>query len=164
MTDAIRILGAGPAGLAAAIVLAKAGRAVEVYERRARVGARFHGDYQGLENWSTKADALAELQKLGIETSFPHTRMPTLRIYNPRLAYRAVRPPRDLFCLVKRGSDPDTLDAALERQALVAGARIHFEQTLPEPEADIVATGPRGVRAVLLSTPTILTLIADTPS
>jgi len=37
----IRILGAGPSGLAAAITLAAAGRDVEVYERRGDCGTRF---------------------------------------------------------------------------------------------------------------------------
>jgi flavin-dependent dehydrogenase len=148
MTDAIQILGAGPAGLTAAIVLAQAGRQVEVYERRARVGARFHGDYQGLENWSTREDVLAELEHIGIEIAFPYTRFSSVRIYNPSLAYRDVRPARTLFYLIKRGSEPDTLDSALERQAVDAGVRIHYDQSLPEPQADIVATGPRGVRAV----------------
>ncbi|HUJ14156.1 MAG TPA: NAD(P)-binding protein, partial [Thermoanaerobaculia bacterium] len=36
--QAIRIAGAGPSGLAAAIALAKAGREVEVHEARADVG------------------------------------------------------------------------------------------------------------------------------
>jgi len=42
----IRIAGAGPSGLAAAIVLAKAGRAVEVHEAKRDVGTRFIGDLQ----------------------------------------------------------------------------------------------------------------------
>ena len=48
----LRIAGAGPAGLTAAIVLARAGRAVEVHEARDRVGHRFIGDFQVLENSS----------------------------------------------------------------------------------------------------------------
>ena len=36
----IRIAGAGPSGLAAAIALARAGRAVEVHEAKADVGTR----------------------------------------------------------------------------------------------------------------------------
>src|SRR5690349_3445674 len=40
----IRIAGAGPSGLAAAIVLARAGRKVEVHEAKRDVGVRFIGD------------------------------------------------------------------------------------------------------------------------
>ena len=50
--DVIRILGAGLSGLAAATILAKNGKKVEVYETRQDSGARFDGDFQGLENWT----------------------------------------------------------------------------------------------------------------
>lgn len=49
----IKIAGAGPAGLSAAINLAKAGYEIDIYERNHNSGSRFHGDLQGLENWST---------------------------------------------------------------------------------------------------------------
>jgi flavin-dependent dehydrogenase len=41
---------AGPAGLAAALTLARAGVLTVVHEIRHDVGARFHGDFQGIEN------------------------------------------------------------------------------------------------------------------
>lgn len=50
MSDAIHISGAGPAGLAAAITIARAGGRAVVHERQTGVGMRFHGDYQGIEN------------------------------------------------------------------------------------------------------------------
>lgn len=58
------IAGAGPAGLAAAIVLARRGHAVTVFERSACVGSRFHDDLQDIENGSTDADALTPLPRL----------------------------------------------------------------------------------------------------
>ena len=45
----LRIVGAGPAGLTAAIVAARAGRRVIVSERSSKVAHRFYGDFQGLE-------------------------------------------------------------------------------------------------------------------
>ena len=69
----IEISGAGPAGLSAALAAAHAGRAVRVHERRDEVGRRFHGDFQGFENWTTEGDVLDELAGMGIEPAFDHT-------------------------------------------------------------------------------------------
>ena len=70
MSAAVTVVGAGPAGLAAAIGLAKGGRDVELHEWHRHVGARFHGDFQGLENWSCDEDTLCELQSWGIDINF----------------------------------------------------------------------------------------------
>ena len=68
--SAVEIAGAGPAGLAAAITLAQAGRQVVVYETQKEVGRRFGGDYQGLENWSSDEDVLSVLKAQGLTTDF----------------------------------------------------------------------------------------------
>ena len=54
----IHILGAGLSGLSAAIILANAGKEVHVYDVREDSGARFDGDFQGIENWTTSPDFL----------------------------------------------------------------------------------------------------------
>ncbi|HFD80676.1 MAG TPA: NAD(P)/FAD-dependent oxidoreductase, partial [Gammaproteobacteria bacterium] len=56
----VKISGAGPAGLAAALAVLGAGGRARVYERRSEVGGRFHGDFQGLENWTLEQDVLEE--------------------------------------------------------------------------------------------------------
>ncbi|HEY4228639.1 MAG TPA: NAD(P)-binding protein, partial [Thermoanaerobaculia bacterium] len=73
MTRGIEILGAGPAGLSAALTVARAGRTVTLYERAPDVGRRFHGDLQGLENWTTSGDVLDELAAMGIQPTFDFT-------------------------------------------------------------------------------------------
>lgn len=63
--EPVTIVGAGLAGLACAIVLVRAGRPVIVREWHKTVGNRFHGDFQGLENWSDGQDVLDELRAAG---------------------------------------------------------------------------------------------------
>jgi flavin-dependent dehydrogenase len=139
----IRILGAGPAGLTAALTLVGGHRAVEVYERRSDCGARFSGDLQGLENWSESQDILAELGEMSIAPNYfcaPFSRVvQTNGFKTDELSFD-----RPLFYLVKRGVNPDSLDQGLKRQAQAAGVVFHFNQTLSPESADIIATGPRG--------------------
>ncbi len=66
----MEIVGAGPSGLVAAMTLQKAGFQVKVYEARKDVGCRFHGDFQGIENWSQEEDILETLDKMGIAINF----------------------------------------------------------------------------------------------
>ena len=136
----IDIAGAGPAGLAAAIVLARAGREVRVHERRRTVGERFGGDYQGIENWSTREDAMVELERAGIEPGFDHYAFDRTYITDTTRT-RCFRLPRTSYYLVRRGPYPGSLDRALERQARELGVQIHLESRLAPERADIVATG-----------------------
>ncbi len=143
MTQSVRILGAGPSGLAAAITLARAGERVEVFERRSDCGMRFGGDLQGLENWSTDADVLAEFTAAGIEMDFHCAPFDVGVQTNGRRSDRLTFP-RPGFFVVKRGRAPDTLDQSLKRQALASGVTMHFSRTLASSDVDIDATGPAG--------------------
>jgi len=138
------VVGAGPAGLAAAIILARAGRRVRVLERHASVGQRFHGDMQGLENWSADGDVLARLRMLGIDTDFPLRGFDKVTFYDSRLRSVPTRTARPLFYLVRRGPGAGTLDTALLRQARDAGAEVQLEEAATGAgPGTIVATGPR---------------------
>ena len=61
MAERVRVAGGGLSGLATALLLARAGRGVEVWDRRVGGGGRFHGGWQVIENGTTEADALEEL-------------------------------------------------------------------------------------------------------
>ncbi len=140
----ITIVGAGPSGLASAIVLARAGRRVVVRERQRSVGARFHGDFQGLENWSVKRDVFEEIGELGITLKFPLHPVRTGIAYDSIGNEHVVRDEQPLYYLVRRGSGEGTLDEALLGAAREAGAEIRFGDEVERvPRQAIVATGPR---------------------
>ncbi len=147
--DAITISGAGPAGLAAAITLAKAGQRVIVYERHAEVGSRFHGDLQGLENWTTTGNVLQELAGLGIETSFSATPFHDVTLFDPEGHEHHYHSPQPMAYIVHRGAAAGTLDSGLKDQALNAGVEIRFGKTCRQlPAGGIDAGGPHGADAI----------------
>lgn len=152
MPDHVSVVGGGPSGLAAAIALARHGVRVTVYERHRQVGGRFHGDFQGLENWTTEQDVLEWIAELGIEPTFPHLPMSRMTLVDPDLRPQVVESERPLLYVVQRGREPGSLDRALRSQAERLGVAIRLgagvePETLPGPV--IVATGPRGTQAVV---------------
>ena len=149
MTGETTIVGAGPAGLACAIALARAGRSVVVREWHDRVGARFHNDYQGLENWSRDEDVLHELKQAGIDTDFEKVAVSAGTAFDAKGRRYGLRSEQPLYYLVRRGSGQGTLDRALLEQAIALGVEVRFDDRVREArEADILATGPRTADAI----------------
>lgn len=150
MTDrTLEIVGAGPAGLAAAITAARKGARVVVYDRAREPGARFHGDFQGLESWSTEEDVLAELAELGVEPTFEHIPIRRQRLWDPDGREHVYASGRPFYYLVRRGSEAGTLDAGLVRQARDLGVEIRWGIAVHRlPRGGIVAGGPRGADAI----------------
>jgi flavin-dependent dehydrogenase len=145
----VPIVGGGLSGLAAALAVVRGGGRARVFERRREVGARFHGDFQGLENWSTKGDVLEEIASLGIELTFEHTPFRECVLFDPDGREHLCRSSEPLWYLVRRGPDNGTLDQALKAQAVAEGVDIEFGQTVEHlPEGGIVAHGPRRADAI----------------
>ncbi len=145
----VEISGAGPAGLAAAVCIAKAGGRAVVHEHNADVGGRFHGDFQGLENWTVNEDVIEELARLGIEATFEHTPYREFTIFGPEGREYAYRSSQPLFYVVRRGRQPGTLDASLRDQAVGSGVEIRFNDPSQHlAQGGIVAQGPRGSDAI----------------
>ncbi|PAU75007.1 glutamate synthase subunit beta [Halomonas sp. THAF5a] len=141
--DTVTVIGAGPAGLACAIVLARAGKHVIVHERRRRVGARFHGDFQGLENWSDDIDVLDELASTGIRSSFEHHAISQVTAFDGWGGRHEIRSNQPLYYLVRRGSETGTLDHALLEQAKACGVEVRLSSPVKNTHGSTVeAKGP----------------------
>jgi flavin-dependent dehydrogenase len=139
----VTVVGAGVAGLASPIVLARAGRRVVLREWHKEVGTRFHGDFQGLENWSDELDALTELSEAGIALTFPAHPVYRGIAFDARGGEHEIRGDKPLFYLVGRG-DTDSLEHHLLKHALDLGAEVRFGdrvETIDGPA--ILAGGPR---------------------
>src|SRR3989344_2399384 len=130
--EVIEIAGAGPAGLAAAITLARAGRRVVVHEAQREVGYRFQGDLQGLENWTTERDVLDELREMELTTAFAQRACRDGTVFDAWGQAYPVRSRAPLFYMVERGPGRGSLDTALLEQALALGAEVRFGSRLEE--------------------------------
>lgn len=137
----VTILGAGPAGLTAAITLARAGWPVTVYERRETVGQHGRGDLQGLENWSDACDALDLFREMGLAITFDATPFTELTVLAGEAEEHRFQCGRPAFYLVRRGSAPGCLDRSLADQALACGVTFRCGETIARSAVDIVATG-----------------------
>jgi flavin-dependent dehydrogenase len=146
----IKIAGAGPSGLSAAINLAKAGFDVEVFESGGDCGHRFGGDLQGLENTSDKEDVLDELKRMNIGINFDFTAFTEIVIIGDKK--KCVLKDKMPIYIVKRGSVKGSLDQGLKKQAVDNGVKIHFNSTVSKDDVDIIATGPAGKEAFAVDT------------
>jgi len=145
----VEIAGAGPAGLAAAITLAHAGRRVVVFEMQKEVGHRFGGDFQGLENWSTREDVLQVLETLGLTTDFNAMPCRDGTVFDSAGKPYEINSDEPLFYMVERGSDSGTLDSALLKQAQSLGVEVRFNSRLRHLNGEgILAAGPRAADAI----------------
>lgn len=132
----VKILGAGIAGLTAAINLAKNGYNVEVHEKLSDVGKNHRLNFEGLENWTT--DIMGLLRKINIKTNFRKKPMKKVTWYSPSFNDVVLEDKSPFFYLVERGSK-NSIESNLKKQALDAGVDIMFNSIIKY--VDIVSTG-----------------------
>lgn len=145
----ITVVGAGPAGLVCAIVLARAGRRVIVREWRKTIGMRFHGDLQGLENWSDETDVLQELEDIGVEENFDAHPVYNGIAFDAWGARYEVGSGKPLYYLVHRGPEQRSLDQGLLDCARVSGVEVRFNDRVNAIDGPaVLAMGPRAADAI----------------
>jgi len=137
-----RIAGAGPSGLAAAIALARAGRAVEVHEAKSDVGSRFIGDLQIIEGASEREPVPEFLDRVGIERNFYFRPTTSATFYDARGSARTIQSSAPYGYFIRRGPEEGSLDRGLLAQARALGVDVTFNSRIKPEDADIVATGP----------------------
>ena len=145
----VHIMGAGLSGLAAAIILAKAGREVHVHDIREDSGARFDGDFQALENWSMDEDFFQQLVAWEFDISaFKATAFDTVDLIHPDDIITQAKTAGVAYRIVERGTSAHTIDQGFKRQAIAAGVHIHYKSRVQEQDCTIIACGPKGTSAV----------------
>jgi flavin-dependent dehydrogenase len=138
----VRIAGGGISGLATAVLLARDGFDVEVFDHHRGGGGRFAGGWQVLENGTVERDALGELRGLGLA---PDTQViaATQALFLDGLGRRfEVGSSAPFAYFIRRGGGPESLDGWLRRRAVEAGVVLHDETAAPA-DSEVVATGPR---------------------
>jgi len=140
----IKIAGAGISGMTAAIVLAKAGRNVEIYEKADMSGKRFQGDFQGIENWTRKEDVLDFMRKIGLEINFNYKAVDNFILMGPENTRATINSKKPILYLVKRGAEEGSLDRGIELQIKNHhNIKIFYNSPITDLQSvDIVATGP----------------------
>ena len=146
-SGAVHILGAGLSGLSAATILAKAGIEVHVHEIRADSGARFDGDFQGLENWTTGNDFFEDMRDWGLDPeSFKSDAFSVVDLIHPDDVITQPRTEGIAFRVVERGTDDHCIDQAFKRMAIAAGARLHYNSKRDPRDCQIIAAETKGIQ------------------
>jgi len=145
----VKILGAGISGLIAAIMLARNGFEVEVFEKRSRVGSFFKRDVHSLRNYYYNYDIIKKYNNLKIKISHVYPIFKEFR-FSPSLKkleiYSKEKP---LFYNFIRGYDGKrSFDVELYEKAKKLGVRFYFNKILNSARADIIATGFRSIKGV----------------
>jgi len=142
----IVIRGGGPAGLAAAIALAREGRRVKVLERPGYPQQTRHTGFQTLENFTGAEDAAALLDDLGIRGGLFVEPLTEAVLFNHRRRPFVVSSTHPFVYLIRRGSESGALDHALVEKARSLDVEFSGEDAPPH----IIATGPAQADGVAL--------------
>ena len=136
------IVGAGIAGMTAAINLSKFGKSVIIYEKNDSIGASRHGDLEGIENWILSKNLPESIAECGIDFNG----IPKFPIFEFFVHLNGIKPVKiksqePFFYIVKRGTSIDSFDNYLAERCNSLNVKFLFNQSYDISTADINATG-----------------------
>lgn len=122
-----------------------AGYKVVIFEKRKEVGARFNNDFQRLENRSSEEDVLSMLKGINVDTDFYYKGFRHFDLVNDLSDSFTMGSLGNRYVgyMIKRGTEDDSLDQHLKKQALELGIETELNSKMEEKEVDIIATGPK---------------------
>jgi len=138
-----KVLGAGPAGLSAAICLAKNGCKVDVFEETSVVGGHTGNNIQAIRNYGVDKGVIGKIEQTGIKLSHLN---PIYRImkYSPSHRCDEIYSKEEpIFYTFKRGVDSESLENQLAEQAQEKGANIILGKKAKVVDCHVIATGSR---------------------
>ncbi|MBI4019437.1 MAG: NAD(P)-binding protein [Candidatus Aenigmarchaeota archaeon] len=140
----VKIVGAGLAGLASGIILAKNGHEVTIHDKAESVGTVVD-DTQAIRNYEHDKDQLEIFREEGIEIK--HAK-PIYNIIKYAPSGRSMivhsENSKPIFYALKRGKEDVSLETQLYNQAKNAGVCFHFNsrEDIKTTDAEILSTGP----------------------
>ncbi len=124
--------------------MAGSSKEIDVVGAAPRVGHRFHGDFQGIENWTTDGDVREFLASINIKINFRFEPYRGGILFSPSLKRREIRTIEPLFYLVERGGNEESLESGLLQQADEVGVKLEFNsRRWKVDEGGVIAVGPR---------------------
>jgi flavin-dependent dehydrogenase len=137
------ILGAGPAGLSAAIVISKEGYKTKVFESAPLIGGRSGNNIQAIRNYGSDKNIIKRIESYGIK--MPKL-SPITRIikYSPTYRFDEIYSEDDpIFYTFKRGPSPDSMESFFAEQAKSQGAQISLGKSAKILDCQIIASGSK---------------------
>ena len=94
-------------------------------------------------------DFFEQLKEWGFDLSeFKATEFDVVDLIHPDDVVTQATTPSVAYRIVERGTSDHTIDQGFKRQALAAGAQIHYKSRVKEEDCTIIACGPKGTSAV----------------
>ena len=138
----IQIVGAGIAGMTAAINLAKNGKSVIIYEKKNCIGGSRDGDFEGLENWIFSKGLSDSITECGIDfNSIPKTPIFEFFVHLKGKQPIRVKSQDPFFHIVNRGTSSDSFDNYLIEICKSLNIEFLFNQNHDILRSDINASG-----------------------